>query len=388
MLSLASGCLVALSVLILFWARSLRARSRVAAARSGLVLLVLGLTATGYSLGVELNLQFSDNLQVASILLSVALGVGAGAVDRALHRMTVAIVIPSRAAFHTDLRRGLREGLNQMKVRYVDEFADGPSLENLSEFLPCLRKAIQERPDYLVIAAPGNAFVDEPFLLNSIERMARLGGRVFFIENCPTKLSPRAEKGIAVIRSDSTAGALVLAKFIATIWDGTSPVAIIAGPTESTPARTRFELLRDKVGVPEHLIVRTDVSGWSEAAGYEFAKEMGKLEPTPSIIVCGNDSIAVGAVRALLEMRFDDRVKVIGYDGIPQVIYAIAEPRNPLVATIRIPPAQYGFEIASQIFEDLHSPWLRRSRLSSVVITIGDANLVTGHNAEQIVGVY
>jgi ribose transport system substrate-binding protein len=292
-----------MAALMLVAANSFRSRRRVFTARLGLVLFVLSLIGIVVGLGSKFNVSFSDNLAIVGLLLPFAFTVGAAMIDRAFQEMTVAIVIPSRVAFHVDLRRGLRDELRGQKVHFIDEFAGGTSLENQSEFPALFRRAVSQRPDYIVIVPPGSAFVDQPEVLEEVEKVVRLGGRVFMVENGPTQLSQRAQKGVAVIRSDSTAGAEVLGRYIATIWDRSSPIAVIAGPAESAPARKRLEVLKAQVKVPENLIVRSDMSGWSSTSGYEFSKEvLGKHKAT-SIIICGNDSMAIGAARAVSELN-------------------------------------------------------------------------------------
>lgn len=81
-------------------------------------------------------------------------------------------------------------------------------------------------------------------------------------------------------------------------------------------------------GVPVPDVV---VAGWDPASGYEAARQIA-FDPAVTAILCGNDDVALGALRALREAGRDvpGEVSVVGFDDTPQSAYFM-----PALTTVR-----------------------------------------------------
>jgi DNA-binding LacI/PurR family transcriptional regulator len=113
------------------------------------------------------------------------------------------------------------------------------------------------------------------------------------------------------------------------------------------------------------LVTDVPTAGWYEEAAKDRILDLLERNSngTPHLIICGNDTLALGAVKAIQE--FSLRVKkplcqynndyplVFGYDGQPLAISAIAEPCSPFRATIKTPLDDCGKTIAEIIERDL-----------------------------------
>jgi DNA-binding LacI/PurR family transcriptional regulator len=73
--------------------------------------------------------------------------------------------------------------------------------------------------------------------------------------------------------------------------------------------------------------------------GYEGMKEMAKGLRLPSAIICANDTVATGVLKALREAKVavPSQVSVIGFDNIESSAYL-----SPSLTTIDVPKAELG----------------------------------------------
>ena len=75
------------------------------------------------------------------------------------------------------------------------------------------------------------------------------------------------------------------------------------------------------------------VDEFSPESGYEMMKEILKLEDRPTAIFCANDSIAMGAYKAIREhnLKIFDDISIIGFNDLKISQYMI-----PPLTTLRI----------------------------------------------------
>ncbi len=130
---------------------------------------------------------------------------------------------------------------------------------------------------------------------------------------------------------------------------GYRKVGILQGPDEaSLDARERFQLYRDMLNEhnlqfdPEHY---RKCDYFFEEDGYLKTMDMIHASKTmPRALLCFNDDIAIGAIKALKEswIKIPEEVAVIGYDGIQRGKYV-----EPPLTTIRQPLEKMGQEMVN-----------------------------------------
>jgi len=87
--------------------------------------------------------------------------------------------------------------------------------------------------------------------------------------------------------------------------------------------------------------------------GYEAAAELLNKSPRLSAIVCVNDMVALGAIKALEELglKAGRDIAVSGFDGIPESAYS-----NPPLTTIHQPVYEIAYKLGSMLIEKLQNP--------------------------------
>ncbi|MBQ9120564.1 MAG: LacI family DNA-binding transcriptional regulator [Lachnospiraceae bacterium] len=95
-----------------------------------------------------------------------------------------------------------------------------------------------------------------------------------------------------------------------------------------------------------------DVREFSFRAGYKVTLEVLRGENIPSVIVAGNDSMAIGAYRAIAEcgMRIPEDISVVGFNDQPNAKYMV-----PSLATVRIPTTNLGHSALDLVLDKVRT---------------------------------
>ena len=96
-------------------------------------------------------------------------------------------------------------------------------------------------------------------------------------------------------------------------------VAIIEGLSSSVNAKSRSEGFREAMQEAQVNIVQVKSANWEEAKAFEVATQFLKEIDNLKAILCGNDNMAIGAMKAIEKLNFKEKVFVVGYDNIPSI---------------------------------------------------------------------
>lgn len=132
---------------------------------------------------------------------------------------------------------------------------------------------------------------------------------------------------------------------------GARKIGMLQGPDEaSLDARQRFQIYRallDQYGLPFEPAHFRKCDYFFEEDGYLKMMDMIQAQRTlPRGLLCFNDDIAIGAMKALKEsgVRCPEEVAVVGYDGIERGKYV-----EPPLTTIRQPLEVMGSEMVNTL---------------------------------------
>lgn len=122
---------------------------------------------------------------------------------------------------------------------------------------------------------------------------------------------------------------------------GHTKIAFIGGSDGSTTSKDRLAGYRNALaqnGFPydEKLVTQ---GSWNPRSGYLMAKMLLRAKNRPTAIVCANDQMAFGAIKAAKEARLavPDDLAVVGFDNIPLSSYF-----DPPLTTVEIPIQEIG----------------------------------------------
>jgi ABC-type sugar transport system substrate-binding protein len=273
--------------------RRRRGPSRLALLRMG---AFLGLPAGVVAL-VEAPLVFTftlaDGLALAGLVLALAGILGLTIEGKFLPRPRVGVAIPSRAPFHTEIRRGLAESLNGSRVDLYDDYlVSNTAVENLSDFLPTLRRTIARKPDFVVTCPPSTDLASGSEVLGLCREFVSRGGRLIYIDNPPDPEAWDPAWGkFGAVTSDVGSGARIVADFVKSQCKGGERILLLAGPGGSEPGRRQRLAL--EAALPNAHTVVADAGGWTSASSFRVTTRLLERYRAVRFIVCGNDVMAL-----------------------------------------------------------------------------------------------
>jgi DNA-binding LacI/PurR family transcriptional regulator len=140
---------------------------------------------------------------------------------------------------------------------------------------------------------------------------------------CGTKAS------VTSVAIDNAAGAAAATRYLLSLGHGT--VYHVAGPSSCLDAAERVDGWRQalaEAGAPEPAVLEGD---WSASSGYELGGQLAR-DPGLTAVFCGNDTMALGVMRALAEkgFRVPEDVSIVGFDDVPEAGYYL-----PPLTTVR-----------------------------------------------------
>ncbi|NYI07705.1 LacI family DNA-binding transcriptional regulator [Allostreptomyces psammosilenae] len=126
--------------------------------------------------------------------------------------------------------------------------------------------------------------------------------------------------GVPMVGVDNYGGAVAATRHLLDL--GHATVHHICGPTDWPETRERLKGWRATLTEAGAEVPPVLAGDWSARSGYEAARLIAR-DPQVTAVFCGNDQMAVGALRALHQAgrAVPGEVSVVGFDGIPEAAY-------------------------------------------------------------------
>jgi DNA-binding LacI/PurR family transcriptional regulator len=181
--------------------------------------------------------------------------------------------------------------------------------------LEAVERFLGQGVDGIIVIAPEDSAVDALTELAADTPLVAVG--------CGTRAP------LPSVAIDNLAGAAHATRLLLDL--GHETVHHVAGPESWLDARERVDGWRQALGAagaPEPELLRGD---WSARSGYEIGHRLAAL-PEVTAVLCGNDSMALGALRALAERgrQVPADVSVVGFDDVPEAAFSL-----PPLTTVR-----------------------------------------------------
>ncbi|ACV07776.1 LacI family DNA-binding transcriptional regulator [Jonesia denitrificans] len=132
---------------------------------------------------------------------------------------------------------------------------------------------------------------------------------------------------------------------------GHTTVHHLAGPVDSSPAGVRIQAWRDTLTAHDRMIPDVVRGDWSAASGHAVGTRL-LADPSVTAVLCGNDEMAAGLMRAAHErgLRVPEDVSIIGFDDIPLASYLW-----PPLTTVRQDFSAVGTTLMDVLFQQIRS---------------------------------
>jgi len=194
---------------------------------------------------------------------------------------------------------------------------------------------------------------------NVIDKLLRRGVNVVAAD--------RRVSGLPTIEADNRNGSRELARWILAL--GYRRVVYIAGPKDVSTANDRLDGFLEAMQEASIEPVAVLRGNFTYESGYELTREVLLSQSEVDILMCGNDLMAIGAIRAAVELGFKvpEQLGVTGFDGIPWFEFLC-----PHLTTVEVPFLAIGEEAMRRIAQ--------RKPTTGAVLPV---KLVRGHSVQR-----
>jgi DNA-binding LacI/PurR family transcriptional regulator len=174
---------------------------------------------------------------------------------------------------------------------------------------------------------------------------------------------------VTSVAIDNAAGAAAATRYLLGL--GHKTVYHLAGPLSCLDAKERVDGWRQalrQAGAGEPAVLAGD---WSASSGYELGGQLA-ADAGLTAVFCGNDTMALGVIRALTErgLRVPGDVSVVGFDDVPEAGYYL-----PPLSTVRQDFGELGRHALSTLIDRMSGaiPAGRRVRVAPELIVRASA---------------
>ena len=174
---------------------------------------------------------------------------------------------------------------------------------------------------------------------------------------------------VTSVAIDNAAGAAAATRYLLGL--GHKTVYHLAGPLSCLDAKERVDGWRQalrEAGADEPAVLAGD---WSASSGYKLGGQLA-ADSGLTAVFCGNDTMALGVIRALTErgLRVPGDVSVVGFDDVPEAGYYL-----PPLSTVRQDFGELGRRALSTLIDRMSGaiPAGRRVRVAPELIVRASA---------------
>ncbi len=186
------------------------------------------------------------------------------------------------------------------------------------------------------------------------------------------------EEGLAIsqIVSNNYQGATILAEYFVELMGEEGRYVELTGRDTDTNAHVRSQGYHDVLDeYPDMEMVAQQTANWSQTEAFTVMETLLQQNPDVDGVICGNDTMALGAQAALLAAGREE-VIVVGFDGSNDAMESIK--RGELKATSLQPVAEMAQRAAIQADE-----WIRTGSTGLPEKQSIDMVLITPENADD-----
>lgn len=181
------------------------------------------------------------------------------------------------------------------------------------------------------------------------------------------------------VGADNVKGGQAQGDLIEKLFPNGCTVMNLQGQSGSSPAIDRNKGLHDVLdqAKDKYKIVFEDTAGFDRAKGLSMTESaLASMPKPPDVIVCANDDMALGALEALKARNLLGKVKLIGFDALPEALGQIKA--GNMTATIEQLP---GGQVKGAL--DTLVSFLREGKKPDQQVTLLTPIAITSDNLNQ-----
>jgi ribose transport system substrate-binding protein len=245
-----------------------------------------------------------------------ALSVNCGTRETDSSRPVVALVMKSLAnEFFKTMEDGARRHQAQHATTYELVATGIKDEQDVSRQISLVEQMIARRVQAIVLAP-----ADSKALVGVARRAVDAGIVVVNIDNrLDRDAMAERQLTVAFVGPDNRAGALAVGRAVATRLKAGDPIAILEGAPNAFNGIERTRGFEDAAREAGLTIVRSQTANWETARASQVVSALVTEQPGVKAILCGNDSMALGAIAALKAAGRQGTVLVAGFDNISAV---------------------------------------------------------------------
>lgn len=181
-------------------------------------------------------------------------------------------------------------------------------------------------------------------------------------------LPDEGEAPILTVQIDQRGGASAAVRHLLDL--GHREILHIAGPQDWYEARARLAGWREALEGEGAALLEPVGFGWDAGTGYEAMRELIEVGAVPSAVFAANDSLALGAYKALAEagLSVPGDVSIVGFDDAP-----FAEFLHPALTTVHQDFATLGAKTIEMIGAAVSDPDPLRRVLVPATLVVRDS---------------
>lgn len=267
-----------------------------------------------------------DGMRALLALTACATSTCAMAAER---KPRVALVMKSLAnEFFQSMQEGAKAHQKANAARY-ELLVNGIKDEiDTAGQIRLVEQMLAQRVDALVIA-PADSSALVPVLQQAVSR----GVIVVNIDN-RLDAAALAGKGINIpfVGPDNRVGARLAGDQLAKQLMRGDKVGIIEGVSTTVNAQQRTLGFKDAMSAAGITVVAVQSGEWELQKANTVAASMLREHPDLKALLCGNDTMALGAAAAVKSRNAGSRIRIVGYDNIAAVKPLLADGR--MIATV------------------------------------------------------
>jgi inositol transport system substrate-binding protein len=181
------------------------------------------------------------------------------------------------------------------------------------------------------------------------------------------------------VGADNVKGGEAQAELIEKLFPNGATVMNLQGQSGSSPAIDRNKGLHNVLdnAKDKYKIVFEDTAGFDRAKGLSMTESaLASMKNPPDVIVCANDDMALGALEALKARNLVGKVKLIGFDALPEALGQIKA--GNMTATIEQMP---GGQVKGAL--DTLVSFIREGKKPDQAVTLLKPIAITSDNLNQ-----